>query len=139
MDDYFPGGEIIYPNGTGPEDYPGINFYKPQPDINKPGGTDPGAPPVPNNPKYALEVFYDGDDFFFYEFYFDGVPLGMWYFEDNGEDEGYWMFDDYIPKANPETAAIKTPPLYYVCVGTLIIGMGAAITLAITNKKRQRR
>jgi hypothetical protein len=86
---------VVLPPGTTPDDFPGIDFNTVQPDPDRPGGTNPNAPPIPNSPDYTLIPYYDDDgEIFFIEFDDLGVPLGEWRWD---YDEEMWIFDDDIP------------------------------------------
>ena len=70
-----------------------IDFNARQPDPNTPGGTDPGAPPVPTVPGNSLmPVIGEDGEVYFIEFDENGVPLGEWHWDDD-----CWIFDDFIP------------------------------------------
>jgi len=129
-----PPPNITFPDGTGPEDFPDIDFDRRQPDPTTPGGTDQGAPPVPNNPVYRLvPQLNDDDEVFFIEFDDLDVPLGEWHWGDGD----MWLFDEYPPLSGMPATGIPNIAAYLVSLAVVfaISLLGAIIVQQYDNKK----
>ncbi|MDR0490740.1 MAG: LPXTG cell wall anchor domain-containing protein [Oscillospiraceae bacterium] len=121
--------KIVFPDGTGYVDFPGICLNTPQPDTTNPGGTERGAPPVSHYPGDMLTPQKDDNgEIYFIEFDSNGDPMGVWRWND---DELLWMFSDLPPLGElPQTGATDAAP-YLLVIGVALLALG------IVGRKRR--
>ena len=128
---------IRFPDGEGPENYPGVDFGKRQPNPGVPGGSDRGAPPVANDPGHRLTPQYNDDgDLIFIEFDDDEVPLGSWSW--NGDDEdGMWIFEDFPPPLGefPQTG-LSGAELWLIPLGLVLLSFGVIFSVRKAYKPK---
>jgi len=131
-------GNVEFPPGSGPDDFPEIDFGRPQPG-NEPGGSDPSAPPNPNGSYNRLVPGRDDNgNVFFTEIDDEDVPLGDW----NWCDDDFWWFDPVdVPLAEfprslmPRTGILETPTGLYLLIFALS-GIGSAGLIHGMKKRR---
>jgi len=119
------------------EDFPDIDFSASQPDPYTPGGTNPGAPPVPNSSDFRLVPQFDENgNVCFIEIDDNGVPLGEWHWDD---EEVMWIYDEYPPLSDlPVQTGVGDIRIYRALLLLSLMGMIAALRRrASYNTKHQ--